>query len=72
MVLAGLKVVGVSGIYEEEKFQVNRPQFSQISSYSNKDYIAFTEAEIIQALDYKSTDILLLHDRKIWVSSLPF
>jgi len=62
VVLAGLKIVGVSGIYQEEKFQVDRPKVSQINSYSNKDYIAFTEAEIIQALDYKSTDILLLHD----------
>ena len=60
VVLAGLKVVGISGIYQEEKFQVDRPKVSQINSYSNKDYVAFTEAEIIQALDYKSTDILLL------------
>ncbi|NEQ39639.1 MAG: metallophosphoesterase [Okeania sp. SIO3I5] len=62
VVLAGLKIVGVSGIYQEEKFLVQRSKISQINSYSNKDYIAFTEAEIIQALDYKSTDILLLHD----------
>ncbi|MGD1805215.1 metallophosphoesterase [Dapis sp. BLCC M126] len=62
LVLAGLKVVGVSGIYQEEKFHFDRPKVSQISSYSNKDYIIFTEAEIIQALGYKSTDILLLHD----------
>ncbi len=62
VVLAGLKVVGVSGIYQEEKFQISRPKVDKINSYSNKDYIAFTEAEIIQALGYKSTDILLLHD----------
>ncbi len=62
VILAGLKVVGVSGIYQEEKFLVTRPKISEISSYSNKDYIYFTEAEIMQALDYKSTDILLLHD----------
>lgn len=62
VVLAGLKIVGVSGIYQEEKFLVDRPKVSQINNYSNKEYIAFTEAEIIQALEYKSTDILLLHD----------
>ncbi len=62
VVLAGLKVVGVSGIYQEEKFHISRPKVDKINSYSNKEYIAFTEAEIIQALGYKSTDILLLHD----------
>ncbi|MGB3507685.1 MAG: metallophosphoesterase [Microcoleaceae cyanobacterium] len=62
VVLAGLKVVGVSGIYQEENFRVSRPEISQMNSYSNKEYIGFTESEIIQALDYKSTDILLLHD----------
>ncbi|MGK7923045.1 MAG: metallophosphoesterase [Trichodesmium sp.] len=62
VVLAGLKVVGVSGIYQEEKFNASRPTISQINSLSNKEYIFFTEAEIIQALEYKSTDILLLHD----------
>ncbi len=62
VVLSGLKVVGVYGIYQEEKFKVSRLKVDKINRSSNKDYIAFTEAEIMQALDYKSTDILLLHD----------
>ena len=61
--LAGLKVVGVSGIYKPELFeQKSRPSFSGIKNYSNKKYIAFTQTEIGQAMDYDCTDILLLHD----------
>lgn len=61
--LAGLKVVGVSGIYKEELFQKTaRPSVEEITSRSNSDYIGFIESEISQALDYTQADILLLHE----------
>lgn len=61
--LAGLKIVGVSGIYKEDSFlHTIRPPISQIGSRPNKDYISFTQTEIDQALDFESADILLLHE----------
>ncbi|MEB3339405.1 hypothetical protein [Okeania sp.] len=35
---------------------VSRPKVSEISSYSNQDYIAFTESEIMEASDCRYTD----------------
>jgi len=61
--LAGLKIVGVSGIYKPELFAANkRPSAAEIEKYSNKKYISFLESEIAQAIDYDRADILLLHD----------
>jgi len=65
--LAGLKVVGVSGIYDPERFQKQRPDVSLMSKSSSKKYVGFTEAEITQAIALASTDILLLHD---WSSGI--
>ncbi len=67
--LAGLKLVGVSGIYKPKLFTLNsRPTVDKINCNSNnKDYIGFIEAEITQALEYEYADILLLHD---WPSNI--
>lgn len=65
--LAGLKVVGVSGIYRQEQFTIKRPDVSQLGHTSNKEYIGFTEEEIDRALELKSADILLLHE---WPSGI--
>ncbi|GAB4543033.1 MAG: hypothetical protein Tsb0014_36270 [Pleurocapsa sp.] len=66
--LAGLKVVGVSGIYKPDLFSLkSRPAVAEISSRPNKEYIGFLESEITQALDYDRADILLLHD---WVAEI--
>lgn len=65
--LGGCCVVGVSGIYGEERFYSTRPEPSEIATRSNKEYIYFNEEEIGRALDYTSTDILLLHE---WPSSV--
>lgn len=63
VVVAGLKIVGVSGIYREDLFvHTARPPVSQFGSRPNKDYISFTEDEISQAVEEESADILLLHE----------
>lgn len=63
VVLEGLTIVGVSGIYKEDLFlHTMRPPLSQIGSRSNKDYISFTQSEISQALNFQSVDILMLHE----------
>ncbi|WP_045054629.1 metallophosphoesterase [Aliterella atlantica] len=61
--LAGLKIVGLSGIYRENLFlHTARPDIAQIGSRSNKDYIGFIQSDIDRALDFQSADILMLHE----------
>lgn len=60
--LAGLKIVGVSGIYKPNLFTQIRPSVLDIKQQSNKKYIGFTESEITQALNYNLADILLMHE----------
>lgn len=62
VMLEGVNVVGVSGVYREERFTRGRPDIAQCDRYSNQEYIGFTEAEIERALELRSPDILLLHD----------
>ena len=67
MELFGLRIVGVSGIYKENLFTETRPSVKQIHITSNKKYIGFTETEILQALEYKDVDILMMH---AWSSNI--
>ncbi len=61
--LAGLKIVGISGIYREELFeQINRASVEEINYRSNSDYIGFIESEVDRVLDWGRADILLLHE----------
>ncbi len=61
--LAGLKIVGLSGIYKPELFaRSTRPPIEDITIRSNSDYISFIESDIIQALEYQQADILVLHE----------
>ncbi|MGK7904273.1 MAG: metallophosphoesterase [Hormoscilla sp.] len=60
--LAGFKVVGVSGIYQEELFGKPRPSVREIDNRANSDYIGFLATDIDRALDYGKADILLLHE----------
>lgn len=50
VILSGLKVVRVSGIYDPEMFQKQRPNVSLISKSSNKKYVGLSEARITQAI----------------------
>ena len=66
--VAGLKIVGVSGIYKPDLFAgKSRPTLEEINDRPNKEYIGFIESEIERALNYNCADILLLHD---WVSDI--
>lgn len=66
--IAELKIVGLSGIYKEDIFEKKtRSSIKEIDFRSNSDYISFIESEIIQAMDYGQTDILLLHE---WPSDI--
>ncbi|MBW4619850.1 MAG: metallophosphoesterase [Cyanosarcina radialis HA8281-LM2] len=61
-VIETIKIAGLSGIYQESKFRISRPSIENISILSNKEYIYFNEEDILQLLDYKKVDILLLHE----------
>ena len=66
--LAGLKVVGISGIYKPKIFSLaKRASVTDFDKRSNKEYISFIESEVEQAIDYGNADILLLHD---WASDI--
>ena len=60
--IAGVKVAGLSGIHHPSIFEEGRPPISEIDHRSNKDYIGFTEDDVIAALDFNTPDVLLLHD----------
>lgn len=65
--LHGLKVVGLSGIYREDRYRVERPSRSEFRSRSNKDYTYFNERDFERALAFESADVLMLHD---WPSEI--
>lgn len=65
--LAGLTIVGLSGIYIEEQFDIERPVTEDFGTVSNKRYIGFLESELTSLLDGGKADVLLLHD---WPSGI--
>jgi lariat debranching enzyme len=60
--ISGLTIVGLSGIYREDRFTIPRPHITEIDRRSNKDYIYFTKDDVDKASDYPSPHILLLHE----------
>lgn len=60
--LAGLQVVGMSGIYSELRFNLPRPPVGDILKHSRKHYTFHTEDDVSKAVDFGRADILLLHE----------
>lgn len=58
----GLRIAGLSGIYKEEVFQDLRPPVSSLGSVSNKVFAYFNEKDVETALEFKTVDVLLLHE----------
>lgn len=65
--LAGMRVVGLSGIHDEPTYRGGRPPVELIHTTSLKAYVGFTEAEVERAAELGPADVLLLHD---WPSGL--
>ena len=59
--IRGLRVVALSGI-ERARCLEGRPPIREIRSKRTKDYIGFTEDEVLQAAHAGPADVLLLHD----------
>lgn len=60
--LSGLTILGLSGIYREDKFELLRPSVKDISKKSNKEYIYFDKQEVNKMLEFSSPNILLFHE----------
>ena len=58
----GLKVVGMSGIYNQDKFEATRPRVADFKKKSNKDYTYFNQEDVERALEFRRPDILVVHD----------
>lgn len=62
MEIGGLKVAGLSGIFQSHLFDLARPDVSQFGSKSNKDWIGWNEGDIEKLLSLGRADIFLLHE----------
>jgi len=62
VLLAGLRIVFLTGIYRENDFHKTRPPVERISKLPNRVFTAITERDIDQALSCEPADILLMHD----------
>lgn len=60
--LAGLKIVGLSGIFNEDKFSDQHPAVSELRTRKKKDYTYFNKDDVDRALDFGKADVLLVHD----------
>ena len=60
--IAGLRVVGLSGIHDEETYQRGRPPIAALHSTSPRARVGFTEEEVLRAAELGPADVLLLHD----------
>lgn len=58
----GLRVAGLSGIFQPQLFNEKRPDISQFGQRSNKDWIGWNEGDIEKLLGLGRADIFLLHE----------
>ena len=60
--LDGMRVVGLSGIFQEDTYARGRPDIAAVGSTSLKAYIGFSEAEVEAAASLGPADVLLVHE----------
>ncbi|CAM2069199.1 Metallophosphoesterase [Sulfidibacter corallicola] len=58
----GLRIAGLSGIYQERTWPEGRPSIDKIGHRSLKDFIGFGAKDVDSVLDHDPVDVLLLHD----------
>lgn len=69
--LHGMRIVGLSGIFDEETYQKGRPPIEAIKTTSLKSYVGFTEDEVQRAAELGPADVLLVHDWPAGLASAP-
>lgn len=60
--VAGLKIVGLSGIFNADKFSHNHPRVEEILVRKKKDYTYFNQADVDRAVEFGNADILMVHE----------
>jgi lariat debranching enzyme len=60
--ISDLKVVGLSGIFNEDKFSEEHPGVEDLRLRKKKDYTYFNKGDVDGAVDFGNADILLLHE----------
>lgn len=60
--IAGLRVAGLSGIFQPQLFDVARPALDKFGTKSNKDWIGWNEGDIEKLLQMGRADVFLLHE----------
>lgn len=60
--LGGLRLSGLTGVFESELYEQPRPSVQEIDHVSNKHFIGYNEADLDQLLELPRPDVLLLHE----------
>lgn len=60
--ISGLKVVGLSGIFNVDKFSDPRPRVSELKTRKKKDYTYFNEDDVDRIVNFGRADILMVHE----------
>jgi len=60
--ISDLKIVGLSGIFNQDKFADPHPRLEDLQFKKKKDYTYFNKEDVDRAVDLGRADILLLHE----------
>jgi len=65
--LGGLKIVGLSGIFNGDKFSDAHPRVEDLLIRKKKDYTYFNKDDVDRAVEFGKADILMVHE---WPSDI--
>ncbi|HRI63879.1 MAG TPA: metallophosphoesterase [Polyangium sp.] len=60
--IGGLRIAGLSGIFQADAFERRRPSLQDLGKTSKKEYTYFRKDDIDSAANFESIDILLVHE----------
>jgi lariat debranching enzyme len=60
--ISDLKVIGLSGIFNQDKFSDQRPSVSELKTRKKKDYTYFNRDDVDRIVELGSADILMVHE----------
>lgn len=60
--VSGVKVVGLSGIFSEDKFSDEHPGVEDLRIRKKKDYTYFNKDDVDRVVEFGNADILMVHE----------
>ena len=60
--ILGVRVLGLSGVHDEQALGSRRPTVEQFGSRSNKDYVSFCDHEIEAAAMVQEVEVMMVHE----------